>query len=280
LGYPFGIKGDVSFKDGTVSRKLQNGATSYIETSAEIHPGNSGGPLVNIYGQVVGINTATVGQTIQGVQVGETIKLAIPINMAVSIIPDLKNGKNVVVGPSKQELAQKQADLEQKCKNNSDKYYQDYINQITSLYTPDNSSIKSLLDQIQNSEDYIKQARDNQIAEINNYYNSLIERQRETTQNAVGSARALAARSGLLGSPMGAAQIDNAQRQGDNAIAQLENSRDSEIASINSDYNYKYQRYETIKQQALSDLESKKQKALAGAQDQKAAFYQKCINGQ
>jgi|GEM_PF-3538979 len=96
LGYPFGIKGDVSFKDGTVSRKIQNGTTSYIETSAEIHPGNSGGPLVNIYGQVVGINTATFGQTIQGVQVGETIKLAIPINVASPLIPKLKGGLNVV----------------------------------------------------------------------------------------------------------------------------------------------------------------------------------------
>ena len=97
LGFPFGIKGDVSFKDGTVSREVQDSQNNtYIETSAEIHPGNSGGPLVNIYGQVVGINTAAYGEAVQGVQVGETIKLAIPIDRAIPLIPQLKAGSNVI----------------------------------------------------------------------------------------------------------------------------------------------------------------------------------------
>ena len=89
LGFPFGIKGDVSFKEGTISRRIEN----YFETSAEIHPGNSGGPLVNRYGQVIGINTAIFGKSISGVQLGETIKLAIPINIAKQNISDLKAGK-------------------------------------------------------------------------------------------------------------------------------------------------------------------------------------------
>lgn len=96
LGYPFGIKGDVSFKEGTISRTLKGDGYEYFETSADIHPGNSGGPLVNRYGQVIGINTAIYGESVQGISVGETIKLAIPINVAKNILTDLKNGRNVV----------------------------------------------------------------------------------------------------------------------------------------------------------------------------------------
>lgn len=96
LGYPFGIKGDVSFKEGTISRTLTSDDYEYFETSADIHPGNSGGPLVNKYGQVVGINTAIYGNNVQGYNIGETIKLAIPINIAKNILTDLKNGRNIL----------------------------------------------------------------------------------------------------------------------------------------------------------------------------------------
>src|SRR3989338_6695911 len=61
LGYPFGLEGDVSFKEGTISRRISDGDATYLETSAEIHPGNSGGPLVNKYGEVVGVNSAGYG---------------------------------------------------------------------------------------------------------------------------------------------------------------------------------------------------------------------------
>lgn len=92
FGFPFGIEGDVSFKEGTISRRIQE----YFEISAEIHPGNSGGPLVDRYGQVIGVNTAVFGKSVGGIQLGETIKLAIPINVAKNIISDLKLGKNVL----------------------------------------------------------------------------------------------------------------------------------------------------------------------------------------
>ncbi|OGZ78392.1 MAG: hypothetical protein A2358_02065 [Candidatus Staskawiczbacteria bacterium RIFOXYB1_FULL_37_44] len=97
LGFPFGLEGDVSFKEGTISRRISDGDTTYLETSAEIHPGNSGGPLVNHSGEVVGINSAGFGESIAGVTVGETIKLAIPINAVKGLIPDLKNGRQILL---------------------------------------------------------------------------------------------------------------------------------------------------------------------------------------
>lgn len=88
LGFPFGINGDVSFKEGTLSRRIDG----VLEISAEIHPGNSGGPLVNQYGQVIGINSSSFGNSIEGIQVGETIKFAIPINIAKENIDLLLSG--------------------------------------------------------------------------------------------------------------------------------------------------------------------------------------------
>ena len=93
FGFPFGIEGDVSFKEGTVSRRIGR----FIETSAEIHSGNSGGPLVNSRGQVVGVNTAVFGESIEGFAIGETIKFAIPINTAVDLVPALKAGRSIIV---------------------------------------------------------------------------------------------------------------------------------------------------------------------------------------
>jgi serine protease Do len=72
--------------------KIQN----FIQTDAAINPGNSGGALVNVRGQVVGINTAILsggsGPGGQGSFLG--IGFAIPINMAKHVMEDLiKTGK-------------------------------------------------------------------------------------------------------------------------------------------------------------------------------------------
>ncbi|TAK15625.1 MAG: trypsin-like serine protease, partial [Acidobacteria bacterium] len=63
----------------------------YIQTDAAINHGNSGGPLLNIRGEVVGINTAIVSDGESGGNLG--IGFAVPINTVRDILPSLKNGK-------------------------------------------------------------------------------------------------------------------------------------------------------------------------------------------
>ncbi|OGY89595.1 MAG: hypothetical protein A2927_01690 [Candidatus Komeilibacteria bacterium RIFCSPLOWO2_01_FULL_45_10] len=96
FGYPFGIEGDVSFKDGTISRNHTIDGVVYFETSVDSHPGNSGGPLVNKYGQVIGVNTYVYGYAINGISVGETIKFSLPINTVKNVLPGLKNGASIL----------------------------------------------------------------------------------------------------------------------------------------------------------------------------------------
>lgn len=103
FGYPFGLEGDVSFKEGTISRRLTDPVQgkTYLEISAEIHPGNSGGPLVNKSGKVIGVNTMVIGKTIGDITLGETIKLAIPINTALRDVPGLNNASVSLIDPEK-----------------------------------------------------------------------------------------------------------------------------------------------------------------------------------
>ncbi|GIX47499.1 MAG: hypothetical protein KatS3mg131_1710 [Candidatus Tectimicrobiota bacterium] len=84
IGSPFGFDHTVTL--GIVSAVARNFLRSgvvggYIQTDASINTGNSGGPLVNMRGEVVGINTATVGR-------GE-LGFAIPIDAVKAVLPQL-----------------------------------------------------------------------------------------------------------------------------------------------------------------------------------------------
>ncbi len=88
IGNPFGLGQTVT--SGIVSALGRSGLgiesyEDFIQTDASINPGNSGGALVNLRGELVGINTAIIGPSGGNVGIG----FAIPINMAKSIMSQL-----------------------------------------------------------------------------------------------------------------------------------------------------------------------------------------------
>ena len=89
LGYVHSVTvGVVSF----IGRKLFDASLDdYIQTDAAINFGNSGGPLLNARGEVVGINSAISSRA-------SNIGFAVPINQAVAILPQLKTRGRVSRG--------------------------------------------------------------------------------------------------------------------------------------------------------------------------------------
>ncbi|MCE2923126.1 MAG: PDZ domain-containing protein, partial [Roseomonas sp.] len=93
IGNPFGFGGTVTA--GIVSargRDIGQGLyDDFIQTDASINQGNSGGPLFNMRGQVIGINTAIVSPS--GVSAG--LGFAIPSNMATRVVAQLRDAGRV-----------------------------------------------------------------------------------------------------------------------------------------------------------------------------------------
>ncbi|MCZ8183053.1 MAG: Do family serine endopeptidase [Beijerinckiaceae bacterium] len=88
IGNPFGFGGSVSA--GIVSAKQRNIRSgpydSFIQTDAAINKGNSGGPLFNLEGDVVGINTAIISPSGGSIGIG----FSVPASIAVPVIEQLK----------------------------------------------------------------------------------------------------------------------------------------------------------------------------------------------
>jgi serine protease Do len=93
IGNPFGLNNTVT--SGIVSAKGRViGAGPYddfIQTDASINPGNSGGALINMKGELVGINTAIIPN-------GRGIGFAIPVNTAKPLVPQLISTGEVTRG--------------------------------------------------------------------------------------------------------------------------------------------------------------------------------------
>ena len=99
IGNPFRLEGTVTegivssigrtFSTGSGTRPIRN----MIQTDAPVNPGNSGGPLLDCQGKVIGINTALDNPTGQDVNVG--IAFAVSIDTAKRFLPQMLDGKTV-----------------------------------------------------------------------------------------------------------------------------------------------------------------------------------------
>lgn len=107
IGNPFGFivrnpqpsmtVGIISALNRTISHYVDTGNRYYgdlIQTDASINIGNSGGPLVNLNGEVIGINTLIFSTTGGNLGIG----FAIPINRVKAIVDDLIKGREVPYG--------------------------------------------------------------------------------------------------------------------------------------------------------------------------------------
>ena len=96
IGNPFGLGGTVT--SGIVSAVLRNAGGGaydrYIQTDASINRGNSGGPLFDMQGNVIGINNAIFSPTGGSVGIG----FAIPADIAAPIVDQLKAGEEIERG--------------------------------------------------------------------------------------------------------------------------------------------------------------------------------------
>lgn len=104
IGSPLGSQYATSVTEGIISatkREVQStdeagntlGKATVMQTDAAINPGNSGGALINMAGQVIGINSMKLASSGSGTEV-EGMGFAIPSNIVVNIINQLeKNGK-------------------------------------------------------------------------------------------------------------------------------------------------------------------------------------------
>ena len=85
IGNPFGLEETVTAGILSAKGRALGSAvfTGYLQTDAPIHAGNSGGPLLNLKGEVIGVNTAVAREA-------TGIGFAIPINLVRRLLPDLR----------------------------------------------------------------------------------------------------------------------------------------------------------------------------------------------
>jgi len=93
IGNPLGL--DHTVTQGIISAKGRQisgpGLESFLQTDAAINRGNSGGPLLNLRGEVIGINTAIRAD-------GQNIGFAVPVAKISQVLPELRSGKAVSRG--------------------------------------------------------------------------------------------------------------------------------------------------------------------------------------
>jgi len=99
VGNPFGLSQTVTAGIISATGRGNLGIEDYedfIQTDASINPGNSGGGLINVNGELIGINTAIL--TGDGSRGNQGVGFAIPINMARNVMDQILNNGRVIRG--------------------------------------------------------------------------------------------------------------------------------------------------------------------------------------
>lgn len=119
IGNPLGFELKNSVTTGVVSGKdrevkISSQSMTLLQTDAAINAGNSGGPLINKYGQVIGINSSKMSSSYSGASI-DNIGFAIPSNEAAKIVRDLIDCGHVTgkpqLGISCQDVDQQTAEM-------------------------------------------------------------------------------------------------------------------------------------------------------------------------
>jgi S1-C subfamily serine protease len=97
IGNPFGLErtmttGIISSLNRSLQVRANRSIKSIIQIDAAVNPGNSGGPLLNSHGQLIGMNTAIASRTGQSAGVG----FAIPANLVTRVVPQLLEHGRVI----------------------------------------------------------------------------------------------------------------------------------------------------------------------------------------
>jgi len=98
IGNPFGVGQTVTQGIVSALARTQVGVSDYqffIQTDAAINPGNSGGALINMRGELVGINTAIFSRSGGSIGIG----FAIPSSMVQAVVQTARNGGKIVRRP-------------------------------------------------------------------------------------------------------------------------------------------------------------------------------------
>ena len=83
IGNPLGL--DHTLTDGLISARRVFQGRQWIQTSVPISPGNSGGPLFNFRGEVIGVTTASLGSVFG---LAQNLNLAVPVNILKRLLKD------------------------------------------------------------------------------------------------------------------------------------------------------------------------------------------------
>jgi Do/DeqQ family serine protease len=112
IGNPFGVGQTVTSGIVSALARTQVGISDYqffIQTDAAINPGNSGGALVNMRGELVGINTAIFSRSGGSIGIG----FSIPANMVQTVVQSAETGQKIQrpwIGATLQDVTQDIAD--------------------------------------------------------------------------------------------------------------------------------------------------------------------------